>query len=288
MKKIDIHCHTTKRLLPNAAQADASIQAISALMERHDISHTVLLATYFPAHGSGISNFRLRHWIGGQAHFSMFGSLDFEHYFFQGLNELQELAELGGIKGIKLYTAYQRIDFESDKFGRLLELARTYHLPCMFHGGISYDAWKRLPLPEVLALSAADSQAIESFKTPGDFAALAERFPEVTFIVSHLCKPFFGPMMAVLQRYANVFTDMSGIFDSRTDEAFRPHCVEIVKRFVGEAGPGKMLFGTDFPVQTHADSIDFIEQALQAYPPGDKERVYSGNARRLLFAGEAP
>ncbi|MBI1968550.1 hypothetical protein HYS49_01435, partial [Candidatus Woesearchaeota archaeon] len=84
MKKIDIHCHTTPRKLENMAVASASLDAIAGKMREHDIEKTVLLASYFPHKQSGISNYRLHHWItdrsdwyGGHSDFCMFGSLDF-------------------------------------------------------------------------------------------------------------------------------------------------------------------------------------------------------------------
>lgn len=105
-------------------------------------------------------------------------------------------------------------------------------------------------------------------------------------IVSHLCKPFFTEMIAVLKRTPNLFTDMSGILDSKRDGAYRAACVEQVKRFMGECGPEKILFGTDFPVQTHADSIYFIEEAMKDYPAQDKQQVYFANAQRIIFRND--
>ncbi|MFA5084627.1 MAG: hypothetical protein WC475_04620, partial [Candidatus Paceibacterota bacterium] len=110
MKKIDFHCHTTNRMLESG---DATIGAILKKMEKFEIEKSVLLATYFPHKGSGISNFRLLDWIGGRKELCLFGSLDFKNYFYQGLNELNELAERGDLKGIKIYTCYQDIDLKS-------------------------------------------------------------------------------------------------------------------------------------------------------------------------------
>jgi hypothetical protein len=93
MKKIDVHCHTTNRILTDAANSDASLEAIAIQMKEYGIIHTILLATYFPQRGTGISNYRLRHWIKGKPEFSMFGSLDFAHFFYQGYNELEEMAD---------------------------------------------------------------------------------------------------------------------------------------------------------------------------------------------------
>jgi len=76
---------------------------------------------------------------------------------------------------------------------------------------------------------------------------------------------------------------MSGILDSRLDTVYKAACVEQVRRFIGECGPEKMMFGTDFPVQTHADSVYFVEEAMVNYPAADKQKVYFDNASRLIF-----
>jgi predicted TIM-barrel fold metal-dependent hydrolase len=286
MRKIDVHCHTTKRPLGGATPIDASLGAIRAEMRRHEVVRTVLLATYFPEKGSGISNYRMLHWLQGNDEFSLFGSLDVEHYFYQGYNELEEMAERGLIRGIKLYTGYQQIDFASDKFRQLARLAEQARLPLMFHGGVSYTLWKALGTSAILALEEnPPPERREPYKTPADFEQLARAFPEVTIIVSHLCKPFFGAMIEALRRTPNLYTDMSGILDSRTDAAYRERCVEQVRRFVGECGPEKLLFGTDFPVQSHDDSVFFVEQAMKDYADADRQKVYFDNANRLLFGG---
>jgi predicted TIM-barrel fold metal-dependent hydrolase len=93
-------------------------------------------------------------------------------------------------------------------------------------------------------------------------------------------------MIEVLKRNDNLFTDMSGILDSRTDAAYKVMYVEQIKRFLGECGPEKMMFGTDFPVQTHEDSLYFIEQAMQDYPAEDRQKVYFENAHKLILKGE--
>ena len=83
------------------SEESATLDAIAAKMKEHGIEKTVVLATYFPHKTSGISNYRLLHWISKRDEFMMFGSLDFEHYFYQGVNELNELAEERLIRGEK-------------------------------------------------------------------------------------------------------------------------------------------------------------------------------------------
>lgn len=286
MEKIDIHCHTTNRPLKDAAHPDATLGAIAAHMTDHQIARTVLLATYFPQKGTGISNYRLYHWIKAKPEFVMFGSLDFEHFFYQGYNELEEMAGEGFIKGIKIYPAYQQIDFEGHPFRRVLTLAGEKNLPVMFHGGVSYTLWKELGTQAVLALAQSPYPTTqEPYKTPREFEKVAQAFPSVNLIVSHLCKPFFEEMIEVLKRNHNLFTDMSGLLDSRLDAGYKTTCVEHVKRFIGECGPDKMMFGTDFPVQTHADSVYFVETAMAAYSAQDRQKVYFDNANRIIFNG---
>lgn len=93
MEKIDIHCHTTNRPLPDTAPGGAGIPLILQKMDEHDIAATVLLATYFPHKSSGITNFRLASWIRDKPCLFLFGSLDFPNYFNQGMNELEEFAD---------------------------------------------------------------------------------------------------------------------------------------------------------------------------------------------------
>lgn len=58
MNKIDIHCHTTNRAVaqvvnPYYKPSDDIISHMNA----YDIEYSVLLATYFPHKGTGISNY---------------------------------------------------------------------------------------------------------------------------------------------------------------------------------------------------------------------------------------
>jgi predicted TIM-barrel fold metal-dependent hydrolase len=158
----------------------------------------------------------------------------------------------------------------------------------MFHGGVSYMLWKALGVQQVLTLATtppADATR-EPYKTPQEFEQVAQAFPSVNIIVSHLCKPFFTQMIEVLKRNDNLFTDISGILDSKLDQDYKAACVEQIKRVVGECGPDKVMFGTDFPVQTHEDSVYFIEQAMQAYPAEDRQKVYFDNANKIILKGQ--
>lgn len=274
MNKIDIHCHTTNRKVERVVPASATLETILEKMKEHEVEKTVVLASYFPHRSSGVSNFRLFHWLQDKKadnKFYFFGSLDFEHYFNQGMNELNELVGLGRLDGIKIYTGYQKINLHSPKFREVVILAKKFHLPIMFHCGYSY-----------MARRMHNKDSIEKMVKASDIEFIARENPEISVIASHMSKPFFDDVINMAKRNKNFYTDMSGLVNSRYGKSEKNKCVEEIRRFLEECGPDKLLFGTDFPVQTHEDSIYFIEEAMKHFSLEDKKKVYYDNARRIL------
>ncbi|MGV8086326.1 MAG: amidohydrolase family protein [Candidatus Woesearchaeota archaeon] len=270
MKKIDIHAHITNRKLERIVQKSAWIDTLKDEMKEYKVEKTVVLASYFPHKGTGISNYRLYNWIRNEKDLIMFGSLDFEHYYNQGYNELEELAENNRISGIKIYTTYQNIDFKSDKMNKIVDLASKYNLPLMFHSGPPH------------AESKYDSKFSKLFD-PLDIEYLANK-TNVNFIVSHMDKLHLDSLIDVMKKCKNVYTDISGLYDSKYEsEEFEPS-VNMIKKFLKAIGPEQLLFGTDFPVQTHKDSVNMIEKAMKNYSLEDKEKVYYYNSKKLLGA----
>jgi len=286
MKKIDIHCHTSNRNIQGTVDSNATVKSITEKARIYNIDKVVLLATYFPHKESGISNFRLYDWIRNinlnncpkGPEFLMFGSLDFEHYFFQGYNELKELAERQLIKGIKIYTCYQNIDIKSNKFKTILQLARDFKLPVMFHAGYSY-ATRRKYGQDTIA-TPYNAMTLES---------VAKDNEDITMIFSHMSKPFFHDILRVVKEVPNVYTDMSGLIDSKYDEEEIPVCIQEIRTLTQyEWGIDKLLFGTDYPVQTHEHSIYFVEEATEGYSHREKiiKDIYFNNAAKILKLDE--
>lgn len=271
MKKIDIHCHTTNRKVKGVLPPSADVGSIQKLMYKYDISNTNLLATYFPHKASGISNYRLLHWMKNYNNFTMFASLDFEHYYYQGYNEIEELASNNLINGIKIYSGYQQIDLNSDKFINILDLAENNKLTVMFHGGYSYSSMRKY-----------GKVSIANTILPNDLTEIVKRHPSIPFIISHLSKPFLTELIDLVKFTDNVYSDMSGLIDSKFEKSDIPNCIEQIKRYLGECGPERLLFGTDFPVQTHKDSIYMLDEAMKTYSISDQELVYYKNSEVIL------
>jgi predicted TIM-barrel fold metal-dependent hydrolase len=271
MKKIDMHAHTTNRAVKGVVPTSADVETLRREMEKHNVEKTVLFATYFPHKATGVSNFRLYNWIRDKPEFLLFGSLDFENYSLQGMNELRELDDMEVLKGVKVYTSYQEIDLHSQRFSDVVSVARRNYLPMVFHCGQSYSMMRRF-----------GRRAVTNMVKASDIEFLAEDNPEMNFLASHMAKPYFEDLAETVKRNHNIYTDVSGLVSSKYDQDQVPAMVEEVKRFLGGCGPKRLMFGTDFPVQTHEDTVYFIEEAMKGFSDKDKQDVYYNNARRFL------
>src|SRR3989338_4799740 len=230
MKKIDIHCHTTKRFVAEVKPNRFDLGYIAEEMKKYDIEKTVVLATYFPHKGTGISNFRMYDWIKDREEFCMFGSLDFDIFFYQGVNELNEMADRQLMKGIKIYTGYQNIDLSAGMFKEVVLIAQKYKLPMMFHAGYSYTSMRKY-----------GKVAITNEVKASQLEFVAQDYG-IKVIASHLCKPFIDDLIPVINRNELMHTDMSGIFDSYFPEK-KQAALELLKKYLGECGPSKLQIG---------------------------------------------
>jgi uncharacterized protein len=184
---------------------------------------------------------------------------------------LDELAMEGHIRGIKLYTCYQNIDLESDKMTRMLQLAERYKLPLAFHVGNSHTARKNF-----------GRETITDLVKASHLEKLMSEHPKTDFILCHLGKPYLDDTITTVKRFPNAYTEMSGLLNSFDEPELIPESINDVTMFVGECGPEKLLFGTDFPVQSYEHSILFIEEGMKQYTTSEKQKVYYENAKRIL------
>ena len=128
--------------------------------------------------------------------------------------------------------------------------------------------------------------ALASLGVPYDFlirpqhlsAALqvAQRHPELRLIVDHIAKPRIADRgwddwavgIAELASYPNVWCKLSGMITEASWTAWK---ADDLKRYVHHVvevfGPGRLLFGTDWPVCLLAGSYDRAVQALEATLP---------------------
>lgn len=121
--------------------------------------------------------------------------------------------------------------------------------------------------------------------------AFADRNPELRLVVDHLAKP---PIKAgavepwasdfrALARRPNVFLKVSGMVTEADWAAWTPAQLRVYLDVAFEAfGPGRILFGSDFPVcllaASYAQVIQVVADHVAALSEAERARVMADNA----------
>src|SRR3989339_222274 len=272
---IDIHAHTSNHKMLGLHSQTASIDDLEMYAKKYNIEKIVLMATYFPFKGTGLSNYELLKRIQGKDLFLMFGSLDISSDFEKGLNELEELARDKKIFGIKLYPGYQ-----------IFDCADKYILPVKFHTGELHHCCpgENRKKGEFRCGSYCRIDKYGDLSMPKNIFPVAKKFSDVTFILSHLGNPYFDQLQEVMRECLNVYTDISGQFVSATDEdtpGYREVIKKEIEKFLNLShGIDRIMFGTDFPIQSYKDSLEIIDSLNLS--DLDKDKILYQNAKKLL------
>ena len=173
---------------------------------------------------------------------------------FQGaLDEIERCLDLGMI-GIKLYNQY-RIDDAA--VYPVIERAIERRVPILEHAGF------------LQAREHLDQQPLISNGL--HFAAINQRYPEAMLVHAHTGGggDWEQTIRSMRHTSPNLYCDISG---SNLDDGQ-------VEQAVADMGPQRVLFGTD---GTMAGSVGKVIDA--SLSNGDKERIFWGNAERVLAA----
>jgi len=284
---IDIHAHTSEHKMWGLHTESATLDDIEVQARAVGVEKVVVLATYFPLKGTGLKNYDLLERIRDREMFLAFGSLDLTQNVREGIEELKLLARLKLISGIKVYTGYQDFDIAGAGFQFVCEIARKYNLPVMFHTGalhhccsfVDRESGKRR-----CGKSFCKLDELQDLSMPRNLVYPLENYSDVNFIFSHMGEPYFDQMIEVMARYDNVYTDISGLIQTgglRDIPEFRnilSRAIDLVLQLPN--GINRLMFGTDFPIQSYEDSVGFVNG--MGLSDVDKEKVFSGNTKRLL------
>ncbi|MFC1598458.1 amidohydrolase family protein [Patescibacteria group bacterium] len=283
---IDVHAHTSDHSLWDLHTQTATITDLENFAQKHQVKKIILLATYFPFKQRGMTNLALLERIKDNPLFAMFGSLDVMNNFLLGVRELASLARKKKIIGIKLYPGYQVFDPSDSAYFDIYRLAQDFNLPVMFHTGELHHC---CPTEQRQAgeFSCGDECMIDKYgylAIPRAILGATLQFPQVKFIFSHLGNPFFEQLREVMAECSNVYTDISGQFLSASEEdtpEYRQELKEEMLKFLKlKNGIDRIMFGTDFPIQSYQDSIDLVK-ALDLSAE-DEAKIFYQNAAKVL------
>jgi len=148
------------------------------------------------------------------------------------LGEIDRAVRDLGLRGIKLGLNYQRAELLGREAWAIYGKAEKMGLPILFHTGTSPERFA--PLEDAYPLH---------------FDRIAIAFPDLKIVMAHIGHPWQVDTCVVIRKHPNVFADVSAQF-------YRPWSMYQALRLATEWGVlGKLLFGSDYPVATPAETI---------------------------------
>lgn len=158
------------------------------------------------------------------------------------------------------------------------------------------DDWiERRVARDALEQVAAHGLVFDVLARPGQLPhalRALERVPDLVAVVDHLGKPDYAQdprawadLMRALAERPNTHCKLSGLITEVGEgwrrERFRAHADLVLEAF----GPGRVLFGSDWPVcltaGSHAQVVELADWLLGALAPAEREAAFGGNAARI-------
>lgn len=126
--------------------------------------------------------------------------------------------------------------------------------------------------------------------------ALVDAVPEASFVLDHAGKPTIASgdpgwreRMRDLAARPNVACKVSGLLTEASPDWRRQPVARYAREAVETFGPGRSLFGSDWPVSTlatdYADTLITTQDALADLTPDERDAVFRGTAERVYLAG---
>ncbi len=182
------------------------------------------------------------------------------------LQRLDQFASAGRIVGIKLYPGFELFFPDHPDCYPVYELCRKHNLALAFHSGESmHEAWR------------------EEYNHPRRIAQVASTFPELRVVIAHFSQPHLADCRDVVMSHANVYADISGLAYPEVEEVCGKTSIRGVLESVALQHPGKILFGTDWPICDVSDHIALVESLRVS--DITKARILSGNADAVFGLG---
>ena len=174
--------------------------------------------------------------------------------------------------GLKIYLTYQRGRADDDRLYPVYELAEKHRLTVTYHTGLC-----SLVLPSENDMEGSRAKYIEN---------VARNYPDGNFVAAHLDDPRFEECVEIIARNENIFSDVSGAFETGTKEGNDVDgAIETFKSAI-LSQPGthkKILYGTDFCPVLNMAQLDEYDLTIERIFPEEYHRaVYVENCLRAF------
>jgi len=169
------------------------------------------------------------------------------------------------VKAFKVRLGYVKASATSPVFDRLYDYAESERLPVLFHTGDT-------------AFSTGDLARSHPLNLDG----LANKREELTIILCHFGNPWFEDVAELIYKHPNVYADISGLI---TGGAYAEKYAGWLAKKISEAvyfaaSADKVIFGTDYPVTKHSETLALVRKL--EVDERDKEKILWRNANRVF------
>ncbi len=189
------------------------------------------------------------------------------------------LAKDLGYRGVMLFPALHHYHLFDASLLSFFEAVAENHLQVLTHFGILQVKLRdALGLPRVY-----DSR----FANPLDLQAVANRFPQIRFIIPHFGCGFFRETLMLGMQCENVYVDTSSSNNWLLTQPHPLRLAEVFQKTRAVFGVERILFGTDSGVFPRGWRKDILEEQKQAmisagFSETEMEMVLGGNAEKLF------
>jgi predicted TIM-barrel fold metal-dependent hydrolase len=169
------------------------------------------------------------------------------------------------VKAFKVRLGYVKASAESPVFDNLYQYAESERLPVLFHTGDT-------------AFSTGDLARSHPLTLDG----LANKREDLMIVLCHFGNPWFEDVAELIYKHPNVYADISGLI---TGGAYAEKYAEWLAKKISEAiyfaaGAEKIIFGTDYPVTKHSETLALVRRL--EVDERDKEKILWRNAERVF------
>ena len=166
------------------------------------------------------------------------------------------------VKAFKIRLGYVKASAEDHVFNKLYDYAESEKIPVLFHTGDTAFSTGDLVLSHPLTLD-----------------GLANKREELPIVLCHFGNPWFDDVAELIYKHPNVYADISGLITP--SHAYADKFAGWLAKKISESiyyagGAEKVIFGTDYPVTTHAEALALVRRL--EIEEADKEKILWGNA----------
>ncbi len=195
------------------------------------------------------------------------------------VHRVHKLAHECGYRGVMLFPALHHYHLFDASLLPFFEAVAECRMNVLAHFGILQVKLRdAIGLPRIY-----DSR----FANPLDLQAVANRFPQIKFILPHFGCGFFRETLMLGLQCENVYVDTSSSNNWMITQPHKLTLAEVFEKTRLAFGVEKILFGTDSGVFPRGWRKDILKEQKQAmvsagFSEAEMEMVVGGNAGRLF------